>query len=480
MFRLSRVAWCFAALLQGAIAAPVSAEVLLAGIGAGDSAEAARAGAREDLALRLRRQAALQLEALSGDSAALLRQVLAGDRELPLLGVEWADAGAHRAEARLTDASLAAYAREAGRLRDALRAPLEIDLALARSDQLRRVQAVIGLFAPPIRPQAVPDETALFSQAARRLPVGGSPAQVARSVKSALDRGTVRTVRVVAPVRADGARVTVLAGSIADALRKELAAPAPGQPAPYTLDGRYAVMEDRVVLVLYLLDAFFATERAFAYVLPRALEDASNGGATAHGLSRALGRGLVRIDSLEEGVAAPSARPATVASIGVEVQAGRGQRGLYYHPGDRDQLLVKLDRPGYYYIVGHVDKAGARISYLMEIGSGTGPSRFVRAVGAAEANRWQTVGEFAVEPPLGEEAVQVIASSRRPPAQMLPATRYDSERQLHVIGTDPAEAIRYARGLVRIDMAETKTAPAASAEEPPAYGEAVLQFSTLP
>jgi hypothetical protein len=114
----------------------------------------------------------------------------------------------------------------------------------------------------------------------------------------------------------------------------------------------------------------------------------------------------------------------------------------------------------------------------MEIGERGASDRFVRRVRADEANRWLTVGEFRVESPFGLEAVQVFATNE--PPRVLPAARFDPVRNLHVIGSDPVDAVRRARGLVLVDVPDSrkdkggKTKPARFAA-----GEAVLQFSTL-
>jgi hypothetical protein len=85
-----------------------------------------------------------------------------------------------------------------------------------------------------------------------------------------------------------------------------------------------------------------------------------------------------------------------------------------------------------------------------------------------------------VETPIGLEAVQVFATSG-PPQKRLPETRFDPGRNLHLIGTDPIDAIKRARGLVLVNLPEPRNEPNAKAKPVPlAVGEAVLQFSTLP
>jgi len=476
--------------LLAVFATPAWAAVLLVGYGIGNSEEAARAAAQDDLAYRLQRLGTRRLQSASGKAVALRRAFVPG-RELPLIGIETVSAGGDsrqmRYEARLTDASLAAYEREAGRLAERLRgldraripagqeAAARLAEGFAWLDQYRRIHAVLSLFSSATRPEVESDEAALRHRVAKSLSPLAAVKDVARLVKIELDRAKVSGVRVIAPIRADNSEVTELSGSIADDLSGLVSTP--GQATRYTLDGRYERIDGRILLTLFLMDASFNTERAFVFVLPAAAEQSFRALPAASGFADTLSRGLVRIESLDDGAGPVAAVAGNV--MGVDVRTERGHRSLYYRPGDRDRLLVKLDRPGYYYIVGHVEKANMRFSYLMEIGEPDSGNRFVRRVKAEGANRWETVGQFTVEPPLGLEAIQVLATSE-PPERALPPTRLDPARKLYVIGTDPIETIKRARGLVLVNMAGAtgETSRKTDAAQP-AIGEAVLQFSTL-
>ena len=485
---------CIAILGSAAISIQASAAVLAVGQGYSSSPESARAAARNDLALRLQRRAELRIEGFPGKSAASVRRAIAGGRELPMIGIELAGTGARTGgvlyEARLTDASLAAYEREAARLAERLRALETTRLAAqksaegfadwyARIDQYRRVSAVLGLFVPAVHAEIELDEAALSIRAAKALSPVGGPQDVARLVKRDLDRANIAEVRVIAPVRADTSEVTAFSASIADGLRGELGAAAPDRTAAHTLDGRYARIDERLLLMLYLMDASFNTQRAFVFVLPAEAERSFRAPPAARAFAATLNRGLVRVELKDGGMAAPPSPGGAGNSIEVSVRMGRGNRGLYYRPGDRDRLLVKLDRPGYYYIVGHVVKENTRLSYLMEIGKPGATDRFVRRVGTNDTHRWLTVGEFTVEAPVGLEAVQVFATSG-PPQRILPAARFDRARNLHLIGTDPVDSVKRTRGLVLVDVPDPRKDSGGKAEPARfAVGEAVLQFSTL-
>ena len=470
-----------AACLLGLAALPVAAAVLLTGYGSGDSDAVARVAARDDLAYRLQRAVAASQKT---DAA---RRAFVEGREFPLIGVEFAKAGGKggRAgyEARLTDVSLSAYEREAGSLAERLRkvAPAQMsgDARFAEGfawlDQYRRVAAVLQLFSRT-PPEIKVDEAALERAAAKSLSPLGAAGDVAKAVKSALERASRLPVRVVAPVRAENSEVTGFSGEIADGLRRELGQRASIRSADWALDGAYRSLDEKILLKLFLLDASFNTESAFVFVLPAAASRGARAPASASQLAATLSRGLVRVDLPEAG--SGQAPAAAAGSMGVDVQTERGRRGLYYRPGDRDQLLVKLDRPGYYYVVGHVDKAGTRMSYLMELGDPAQGNRFVRRVDAGAVNQWQAVGPFTVEPPIGLEAVQVFATSENP-ERALPPAKLDPARNLYLIGTNPGDSVARARGLVLVNMgAQSGTAPRTDAP-PRAVGEAVLYFTTL-
>jgi hypothetical protein len=488
-----RLTCCVAVLATfGAISVPGSAAVLAVGHGSGTSPEAARAEARADLALRLQRRAAAQIDRVSGKTAVSIKRAITGGRELPLVEIEIAASGARGGEvlyeARLTDTSLAAYERQAMRLAERLRrtdparlratrdSTAEFTDAFAQLDQYLRISAVLSLFSSAAPSAVKLHEAALWSSAAKNLsPVAGAK-DIARKVKLDLERANIAQCRVIAPVRTGTGEATPLSALIAEELLGGACAAGRDEAPPHTLDGRYTQVDGRLLLTLFLLDASFNTQQAFVFVLPAAAEQPSRGLSTADGFAATLSRGLVRVELPSKGGAAPPLGNA----IEVDVRMGRGNRGLYYRPGEREKLLVKLDRPGYYYIVGHLQKGAERFSYLMEIGDPGATDRFVRRVAADQAHRWQTAGDFTVAPPIGLEAVQVFATSG-PPQKRLPETRFDPARKLHLIGTDPIDAIKRARGLVLVHLPDPRNEPSAKVKPASlAVGEAVLQFSTLP
>jgi len=130
-----------------------------------------------------------------------------------------------------------------------------------------------------------------------------------------------------------------------------------------------------------------------------------------------------------------------------------GSHTLRFKAGETLKLAARLNRAGYFYVVGHVVRADGQFSYLLPLqpGAANDPSedRFIRYVAADQANHYLELGEFSVEPPFGTEHAQIIASTKRPKGT-LPAARYDPASGYFVIlgsSGDAREGINKTRGL---------------------------------
>ncbi len=132
-------------------------------------------------------------------------------------------------------------------------------------------------------------------------------------------------------------------------------------------------------------------------------------------------------------------------------------------------FYVKLNKPGYFYIVGHTFAGEEPFSYLLELAEEASvPRRFVQFVNADDVNRWISLGEFEIYPPLGLEHLQVIAS-KEDLVERLPKYRFDEESEFYLVGKDPRD------GLVK-----TRAAKRPKKKKPENYGaEAVLTYTSL-
>ena len=70
----------------------------------------------------------------------------------------------------------------------------------------------------------------------------------------------------------------------------------------------------------------------------------------------------------------------------VSIKTDRGREQLHFSEGDSFELQIKLNKPGYFYIVGHTFMTNVPLSYLVEINPGIQNSlkRFIRHVTVVE------------------------------------------------------------------------------------------------
>lgn len=148
-----------------------------------------------------------------------------------------------------------------------------------------------------------------------------------------------------------------------------------------------------------------------------------------------------------------------------QLSTKRGSEALLFDEHEEIELLVKLNRPGYFYVVGHVVKKSNNYSYLVELESADSDRRFVRRVNADDVNKWMSIGKFEATAPFGVESIQLMAS-KDDPVSSLPSHQSDKKTELEVIATNAKEGISKTRALKR--------------KEDKAYqAEAVLMFTTM-
>lgn len=154
----------------------------------------------------------------------------------------------------------------------------------------------------------------------------------------------------------------------------------------------------------------------------------------------------------------------------IEITTNRGRSNLLFKEGEEAEFLVKMNSPGYFYIVGHVVKPGnEEYSYLIDFdatGEIRGDRKFIQYVNIDDVNKWISLGEFEIIAPFGVESLQLIASTKDL-IDSLPFHGYDAETQLHVVGKNPNEAVMNTRAIKKKISKKVKSA------------EAVLLFTTM-
>lgn len=116
-----------------------------------------------------------------------------------------------------------------------------------------------------------------------------------------------------------------------------------------------------------------------------------------------------------------------------EIVTTEGAQTLRFKSGENVKLVARLNRAGYFYVVGHVVRPDGQFSYLLPVQEGEGDAQFIRRVPADQANHYLELGEFSIEPPFGTEHLQIIASTQ-PPKGALPSYRFDQVSGYFKIG----------------------------------------------
>lgn len=199
--------------------------------------------------------------------------------------------------------------------------------------------------------------------------------------------------------------------------------------AKYILVGEYIVLKKSMILNMQLLD--IETKEIVKSKTVVINAKAYEGIGTKP-------QGVDFTTLLTQGVALSS-------SLKVTLSTNRGSENLLFEKGEEVELFVKLNKMGYYYVVGYTQTQDTKMSYLLELSEGSGSSRFVKFVNADDASKWMSLGAFTVEAPFGIESLQVIASNKK--IKKLPQVEYDEESGYYIISKKIKKALKHTRGL---------------------------------
>jgi hypothetical protein len=152
-----------------------------------------------------------------------------------------------------------------------------------------------------------------------------------------------------------------------------------------------------------------------------------------------------------------------------QLTTNRGTENVLFDEKDEVELLVKLNRSGYFYVVGLVDKKSENYSYLLELANADTDRRFVRYVNADDVNKWLSIGKFEASAPFGVESLQLIATSDDP-INRLPPHPFDKRTELYLTASSAQKGIAMTRSLK----------PKRTESDKQYQGETVLMFTTMP
>ncbi|WP_169337251.1 LPP20 family lipoprotein [Psychromonas ossibalaenae] len=246
--------------------------------------------------------------------------------------------------------------------------------------------------------------------------------------------------------------VTPFAGALQMQLQKALPNSAGSyEQAEFSYSGSYQISKQGILVAYSLVDRDGNTiSTSAASILPEAYRN-YRAEPLAPDFDRLLHKGYA-LDS----------------DFKVQLATNKGSRQLLFHQGEMVKLMVKLNRPGYFYIVGHAKNNQQELSYLLEAGYGEGSRKFVYFVNGDQINKWLSLGEFETIPPFGIESLQVIAAEKDL-IDKLPGYRYDNETGYFKLADNISQGLGKTRGLQKVKSSNT---------DPEKTAEAVLLFTT--
>lgn len=266
-------------------------------------------------------------------------------------------------------------------------------------------------------------------------------------------------VYIYPPTAEQSSEVTQFGAAVKDHLATLIPTVARPDQAEHVITGSYRLLDTGIELTCHLIDKDNNTVKtAMVFFLPSAYAD-----YTVKPLSLDFEK-LIEAGHVVSG------------DFRVDIKSEKGKQDLLYTRGDTMKLLVKMNKPGYFYLVSHNLKETASYSYIIHFTDEPDNRRFVYYVGGEAVNKWLELGEFEVVPPFGVETLQMVASTEDL-IDRVPATYRDPATGLYTIGAPrgtspapplasaPAQALHATRGL----MLQKKRASA----------EATLMFTAM-
>lgn len=124
-------------------------------------------------------------------------------------------------------------------------------------------------------------------------------------------------------------------------------------------------------------------------------------------------------------------KPPLTKGFFVELKTNFGRKELVFEEGENAEFLVRLNKPGYFYVVGHSKNKNEEVEYLFDFSETRNKPLFIHQVTTTETGKWISLGTFNVSQPFGFETIRAYASPN--PISDLPTTRYNNETGLHAL-----------------------------------------------
>jgi len=232
---------------------------------------------------------------------------------------------------------------------------------------------------------------------------------------------------ITPPALHDSREITPFATALWQALVQELNSTSNPENAEYQYSGQYQVHEQGLRLSYTLIDSNGNTVKAHVIELSPGSYHQYRTTALAPDFDALLHKGY-----------------AVASDFKVQLNTNKGSSQLLFKKGETAQLLVKLNKAGYFYLVGHSKNPELEISYLLDLNEASDSRRFVFYINADDVNKWVSIGEFEIAPPFGIESLQLIASEKDL-INNLPDHRYDNASGYYVVAQNIEEGVELTR-----------------------------------
>ncbi len=374
--------------------------------------------------------------------------------DLPILGVQFSELSAREgfmAEAILTSSSAGLYEKELlnvssqiAKNLDNLKSAMSAD---ARAGFLRGILTQVEQYyslrivAQFLKCETIPDIAVTAEDIAARLADLEKKADsVAFGAKLLAKNFTAENIYIFPPTPKNSSEVTPFGSAVKDHLAPHLKTVAHPDRAQAFLTGTYALLKDGLELTCHLADGnhkvlasnvvFFTPEAYKSYPVEPVSLDFEKLVAAGHVVS---------------------------GDFKVDIKTTQGNSDLLFKKGESLKILVKMNKPGYFYLVSHNFKKN-NYSCIINFSEEPGNRKFVSYVDGDSANRWIELGDFEVVAPFGVETLQMVASTDDLVASV-PPTFFDKETGLYTISdalsktgrplaSEPGSALSATRGLI--------------------------------
>ncbi len=464
-FRFIVAAWAVAVVLLGV---QDSWAFRVSGTGYGKTPEEARKEALSELAQNIRvevKSSFLSIQTQRNKNLDEMKsKAIKLKSDLPVLGVQFEELSAKdgfMVDAILTSSSGELYEKELRNVEGQIAKNLD-NLKItsandAKADLLRRILTQVEQYyslrivAQFLKCENIPEIPVTAEDIAGRLSELEKKADSLSFGAKVLARGfTRKNIYIYPPTPQNSSEVTSFGSAVKDHLGTNLSTVNHPDKADCFLTGSYMILKDGLELTCHLADrnhkvlasnvVFFKPEAYKSYQVEPVSLDFEK---------------LVKEGHVVSG------------DFKVDIKTAQGKSDLLFKKGDSLKILVKMNRPGYFYLVSHNFKKN-NYSYIINFSEETGNRKFVYYVDGDSANRWIELGDFEVVAPFGVETLQMVAATDDL-VNSVPPTFFDRETGLYTISdasgkkgkplaSEPESALSATRGLIMKKKSATSEA----------------------